>query len=76
MDRVFSSSQGRLVRRRRRQESTARERQESLAARDRNVEDTVYQGFLTPIAAYGALVAVVKKRWDEHEREAGPEEQL
>jgi Fe-S-cluster-containing dehydrogenase component len=55
----------------------------SLAARVRKVEDTVYQGFLTPIAAYGALVAVIKKRWDDQERAArdqqaqtGLEEQL
>ena len=43
----------------------------------------VYQGFLTPLVAYGALAAIVKNRWGKHEREAqketaetGEEEQL
>jgi Fe-S-cluster-containing dehydrogenase component len=55
----------------------------SLASRVRRVEDTVYQGFLTPLVVYGALVAVVKNRWAEHEQaaqkeaaETGLEEQL
>ena len=55
----------------------------SLASIVRKVEDTVYQGFLTPLVAYGALAAVVKNRWNRHERkariaaaESGHEEQL
>jgi len=55
----------------------------SLPSTVRKVEDVVYQGFLTPLVAYGALAAIVKNRWGKHEREAqketaetGEEEQL
>jgi Fe-S-cluster-containing dehydrogenase component len=51
----------------------------SLPSTVRKVENTVYQGFLTPLVAYGALAAIVKNRWGQHERQtqkASEEEQL
>jgi len=41
----------------------------SLAGGMRHLENLIYRGFLTPILAYGGLVAILKGRWEEHLRE-------
>ncbi|HBY63966.1 MAG TPA: hydrogenase 2 operon protein HybA [Solibacterales bacterium] len=48
---------------------------ESLPQKVAKVQETIYQGFLTPVIAYGAIAAVMKKRWTHHEEEIRKEEE-
>jgi hypothetical protein len=39
---------------------------ESASSQVRGSTNFIYRGFLTPIVAYGGIVAIMRNRWKDH----------